>query len=544
MSYARRHSTNVCPGNRVRYTISTGDDGRWLLKCHAGCEVDAILQAANLEIRDLFPQNGNGHSARQIVATYDYTTLAGDLLFQVVRSEPKDFRQRRPDGHGGYLWSVKGVNRVVYRLPELQGKPAIFIAEGEKDCDRLASVGLHATTCAGGAEKWRDDYATQLAEAGVKRVAILPDNDEPGRKHAEQVAASCHVVGLEVRIVTLPDVPEKGDVSDYLDRHTTADLLELARDSARYEANSRPVSPTGQVGTDEAHAQRVEAAVNRERANREGRRQVDAEERDRVELPAVTRLDAVLAEPVPPARYRLQDLQPEGSRTLLAAQFKAGKTTLVANLVRSLADGEVFLGRHRVASPAGTVAVLDFEMSPRQLTSWLRDQGIRRPERVVLVSLRGQASSFDICDVETRALWATRLREAGVTYLIVDCLRPILDALGLDENHEAGRFLVALDALMTEADIPDGLVVHHMGHQGERSRGDSRLRDWPDVEWRLVRQDDEPSAPRFFSAYGRDVDAPEQRLAFDPVTRRLTIDGGSPDTRRSPERSWRRSVWC
>src|SRR5262249_17761281 len=107
-------------------------------------------------------------------------------------------------------------------------------------------------------------------------------------------------------------------------------------------------------------------------------------------------------------------------------------------------------------------------------------------------------------------------------------LRPILDALGLDESHEAGRWLVGFDALLRDAGIPEACVVHHMGHNGERSRGDSRLRDWPDVEWRLLRQDaDDDASARYIAAYGRDVDVPEQQLSYDRTTRRLTIAGGS-----------------
>ena len=162
--------------------------------------------------------------------------------------------------------------------------------------------------------------------------------------------------------------------------------------------------------------------------------------------------------------------------------------------------------------PDGAVAVLDFEMSPAQLTSWLRHEGIRHPERVVLISGRGAASSFDIGDPEIRAGWAARCRGASVKYLIVDCLRPILDALGLDENHDAGRLLLSLDALLAEANIPEALVVHHMEHDADRPRSDSRLRDWPDAVWRVVRKGNQPDAPRFFSAYGRDVDIAEQPL--------------------------------
>lgn len=57
------------------------------------------------------------------------------------------------------------------------------------------------------------------------------------------------------------------------------------------------------------------------------------------------------------------------------------------------------------------------------------------------------------------------------------------------------------------------------------------MRDWPDVEWKLVREDpDDPASPRFFSAYGRDVDVPETRLVYDPAARRLSAAGGSRKT--------------
>jgi len=137
------------------------------------------------------------------------------------------------------------------------------------------------------------------------------------------------------------------------------------------------------------------------------------------------------------------------------------------------------------------------------------------------------AAGFDILRPEVRALWATRLREHDTEVVILDPVRPILDSIGLDEHRDAGRFLVALDALLHEAGVSEALVIHHMGHNGERSRGDSRLRDWPDVEWRLVRETDDPASARFLTAFGRDVEQPEQRLDYNRLTRRLTVAGGS-----------------
>jgi hypothetical protein len=83
----------------------------------------------------------------RIVATYDYRDEHGELLMQSVRFEPKDFKQRRPDGKGGWAWRVKGARVVPYRLPELLADAAatVYVAEGEKDCDALAGIGLVAT---------------------------------------------------------------------------------------------------------------------------------------------------------------------------------------------------------------------------------------------------------------------------------------------------------------------------------------------------------------------------------------------------------------
>jgi len=267
--------------------------------------------------------------------------------------------------------------------------------------------------------------------------------------------------------------------------------------------------------------------MERERVKREARRQLDAEDRGPVSLPEILTLRERLERPRAVTNYRISNWQPCGTRVMLAAGFKAGKTTMIGNLIRSLIDGDAWLDRDAVVPIAGTVVLLDFEMSATQLDEWLRVQGIRGDDRVVVMPLRGHAAAFAILDRENREQWAARLRQHGATYLVLDCLRPVLDALGLDEHRDAGRFLVAFDALLREAGISEALIVQHMGHLGERARGDSRLRDWPDVEWRLVRQDDDPASPRFLSAYGRDVNVTESQLTYDRQTRRLALAGGS-----------------
>jgi len=309
-------------------------------------------------------------------------------------------------------------------------------------------------------------------------------------------------------------------------RDVSADPEALAGGAVRVLDRLSTLAATG-GDIDRGHERRVNEALDRERATREARKRLEAEERGPADIPPFETLAERLRRPIPITRFRIDGWLPMGGRALLAAQFKAGKTSLIANLVRSLTDGDPFLGRDRVVPIPGTVCVVDFEMSEGQLTAWYRDQRLRHPDRAILVPMRGRAGAFNIIDPAVRAAWAAHLRAHQVGVLVLDCVRPMMDALGLDEHKDGGRFLVAVDGLLAEAGIGEAVVVHHMGHTGERARGDSRFRDWPDVEWRLVRQDGNPSSPRFLTAFGRDVDIPEQQLTFDPVTRRITIGGGS-----------------
>lgn len=217
-----------CPVHEDQHqslTIGEGDDGRALLHCHAGCPPGAVVAALGLTLADLFPPKHNGHTA-SIVATYPYHAASGDLIYEVVRQFPKTFKQRRPDGQGGWIWDLKGVARVLYRLPQLQQQPDVIVVEGEKDADRVAALGLVSTCNSGGAGKWRDTYTSSLQAAGVQRVVILPDHDDAGAAHAAQVAAACHAAGIMVRVLALPGLPAKGDVSDWIAAGGAREALE------------------------------------------------------------------------------------------------------------------------------------------------------------------------------------------------------------------------------------------------------------------------------------------------------------------------------
>lgn len=185
------------PDNNPSLSITDDTtDGRVLLNCHAGCDIDAVLSALGMDAGELFPPSATkpGRAERrEIDTTYDYTDEAGELVFQVVRYRPKEFRQRRRDPSGqGWIYNLRGVRRVLYRLPEVRqaiadGEP-VYLCEGEKDADAIRNAGGIATTAPMGAGKWRAEYDDQLK--GVAGVIICVDRDEAGEKHAVTVAAS------------------------------------------------------------------------------------------------------------------------------------------------------------------------------------------------------------------------------------------------------------------------------------------------------------------------------------------------------------------
>ena len=192
-----------------------------------------------------FPENGNGESCGRfnIVAEYDYRDRDGKLLFQVVRLSPKQFVQRRPDGNGGWIWKTAGVEKVLYRLPELIAAPlaTVFVPEGEKDVEALRQRLLVATCNPGGAEtkgasKWLPGMSDSLRG---RDIVVLPDNDEAGEKHAANIVRSLEGKAKSVRVVRLPGLPDKGDVSDWLAAGGTAEELERLAKEVPPDADPR-----------------------------------------------------------------------------------------------------------------------------------------------------------------------------------------------------------------------------------------------------------------------------------------------------------------
>lgn len=251
---------------------------------------------------------------KKIIATYDYTDEAGNLIFQVVRYEPKGFSQRRPDGSGGHIYNLEGVTTVPYNLPEIFKAKTVFVGEGEQDCDTLKEIGIVATTNPMGAKKWKSSYNQYLKG---KDIVILPDNDETGEKHAQDIANNLKGIAKTIKIVSLPDLPDKGDITDWLQMGRTKDeLLNLVAKTEEWkrEQSLWDKLPTG------ADLQKMDLHVE----------------------------------------WVVEGLIPKQSITTLAGKGGTGKTSLVMGLMDAVTKGELFLG---LATQQTHTLLVDFENS-------------------------------------------------------------------------------------------------------------------------------------------------------------------------------------
>lgn len=208
---------------------------------------EMALAMAELRSKAKPPDKVTEPAAPHVVETYDYLSAEGEVLYEVLRLEPKSFRQRRPLHGGGYAWKLGEVQPVLYRLPELLAFPdaTVFLVEGEKDTDRLRTLDLTATTISG-STTWTPELAEPLRG---RDVIILEDNDVAGRQHSLAAAKALHGIARSIRIVTFTELPKGGDVSDWLaiDPKHDADALTarcLAAPIWQAEAELPPVAGT------------------------------------------------------------------------------------------------------------------------------------------------------------------------------------------------------------------------------------------------------------------------------------------------------------
>ena len=232
-----RHQVK-CPvhnDSTASLSIARGKKVELVVHCHAGCLPKDIIAALDLPlpVHEMTTPEVPTTPSR-IVAEYRYTNAEGETVAIKQRLDPKSFRWQSYDAAERRMRSGLpadgGQARIpLYRLPavlEAAGKRLVMVCEGEKDCDALTAFGAVATCNPEGASGAASAYTTERWAALTRaHVVIFPDNDDPGRKHAQRIAEAIYPLAASVRVVALPDLPEKGDASDWLEKGGSLEAL-------------------------------------------------------------------------------------------------------------------------------------------------------------------------------------------------------------------------------------------------------------------------------------------------------------------------------
>lgn len=450
--------------NTPSLTIWHDTRGKLALNCQAGCTHDQIVAKLPAEALDyaqttwgieepkilIFPshkpQTPQTPDTPGVEAEYPYVTEDGELAYLVRRHPGKKIRQYHQNGDGQLVAGRGPADLIPYRLPDVlaanRAGDTIHIVEGEKDADNLATLGLTATCNVGGAGKWTDNLAGWFAGA---HVVILADNDQPGTEHALDVSLKLDHIAETVQIVTLPNLPDKGDVTDWIEAGGTAQQLMALVDKSR-------------------KAERGEIA---------GVRSLD--------------LTEVLTGSYSDEHWLVEPLLPRGRQISLYAQGKSGKSLIALEIACALASGRPSMLED--ARPPMHVVYIDFEMTPGDLQERLIELGYDTKD-----SDFGQLKThlhyyllqpFDPLDTKAGGNQLMQVVEHHAAALVVlDTL--IRSVEGEENSSDTIKNFNRYTGQRIKSQQRTLLRVDHAGKDATRGqRGSSAKRDDVDLIWRL-----------------------------------------------------------
>lgn len=401
------------------------------------------------------PRQERARPKSRIVETYDYIDEAGEVLFQVCRMEPKDFRQRCPDGAGGWSWSVKGVRQVPFRLHEIKAAIArgetIYVCEGEKDALNGAKEGL-ATTCnAGGAGKWPAELTEHFRGADV---VILPHNDQAGRNHVGVVSSALRGVAARVRYLELPDLGPKGDLSDWLamggDREQLVDLQE------RYAKAWTPERPQSRFGA------------------------IPFNDIDGVSIKQ---------------DWLVEDLIFCGDVGMVYGASGSGKSFLTVDMGLSIARGVPFLGKKTRKGAVLYQAGEGGKGLVKRMKAYRQEHNVTGdvpfvllPERVDLFAVPGEEERDLNAFLEECMAWKAWLSEP-LAMIVIDTFSTASAGANENASEDMSRLIRAGETI-NKATGAALIWVHHKNAAGDRERGHTSLRANIDTAIEVTKDED------------------------------------------------------
>lgn len=455
-----------CPAHddkKASLSIKDSDKGRLLVHCHAGCAQDDVIN--ELKILGYWPSGvakpkvdlppvqiniGQGRGA--IKATYDYTDENGELLYQAVRYEPKDFRQRKPLPDGQWSWSIKGVRRVLYRLQEVidavaKGEP-VLICEGEKDVENARALGLTATCNAMGADngsgnKWLPEFADYFVGADV---IVIPDQDVSGTRHADWVVKTLEGKARNVGVSN----PKAGkDLSDWIEAGAgVQDIFEATTDA--YE-----------VGQE-------------------------------IERPKTTLLRiGDLIRNIQPIQWLVKNYFEEDSIALIYGAPSSGKSFFSIDIAACIATGSAWFKNKVSEGVVVYIAGEGLNGLSRRFRAWEIDRGIDLSN----VDLFRTAGAVQMLDEEEALRLSEHIYQVSeatgkpIKMVIIDTLARNYGAGDENSTEDMNQFIQHTDKYIRQRFNCCVTIVHHSGHNAERARGSSALKAAVDAEFEVTKDD-------------------------------------------------------
>ena len=397
------------------------------------------------------------------VTVYDYIGDHGVLEYQVIRTDFKDgsktFRQRRPDGQGGWVNNLKDVRKIPYNLPEILYRKDrwIWVVEGEKCVEKLREIGIVATTNNGGSGNWTEEHSQWIKD---RKVIIVPDNDEAGAKHAAKVVNQLHGVAAEIRLLDLSsELPNKGDIVDWLDSGKTKE--QLAALVRKTPVISDKLPDPGEI-----------------------------EQEQRAVFPTL-RLEQLMN--MPPIKWLVRTMYTRHGFAVMYGEPGCGKTFVALDIALSVASGRDF---HDMDTEQGAVLYIAGEGVGglgKRVRAWIDNRGAGCVERELPFYILPTAVNFaGPGDVEKLLSTIDELAaDCGqFSLIVIDTVARAL--LGADENSatDIGKFVRACDAIKEHTGAAV-IGIHHSGKDGGKGmRGSSALLGAVDTSVRVKRSAD------------------------------------------------------
>jgi RecA-family ATPase len=480
-------------------SISDGEDGKPLFKCHSGCDQHELFHAIRdygllpeIEKRDPLASIKPLPALQATVLEHEwvYVDEDGEPLFVKQRfkthsAKGKDYRQARINKDGSRSYSLGDCRIVPYRFPELLNAKtagrAIYLVEGEKAADALVEIGAIATSAHAGSGSWPQEITQYFAGA---TVVMLPDNDLAGWKYAKLVAAALIPVVKSLRIVDLPVIYPTDDAWEWVHVYggTRQQLAELAKQAQPITSADDVTYPVGLLAASEVAAPATPNATTETNPGNVH------QETDKTYKPfKIESWQSVKDEPV---NWLVQDVIPEKSFVALYGPPASFKSFIAMDIAECIASGRPWLGKEILGTgPVLYIAGEGHGGIGARIAAI--KQHHKTPDSSQLYVVRSMINLRSSVDDFTNLILAidelVQLIGVQLRMIVIDTLARAFGGGNENSSDDMGAFIQATGKIQNRYKC-SLMLLHHAGKDTTKGlRGHSSLLGAVDTQMEIIR---------------------------------------------------------